>query len=47
MFINQLIAVGGVLVAAAIGGAYWWYEMRKWEKARDRREAEIRGGPPA
>jgi hypothetical protein len=37
VFINQLIAVGAVLVAAGLGSVYWWYVMLKWEKERDRK----------
>ena len=36
-----LFALGGVVVAGAIGVAYWYYELRKMErKAKDPRRPQ-------
>lgn len=44
---NQLVAVGGLTVAALIGVAYWYYELRKMEKRRDRTRSASHGEPVA
>jgi hypothetical protein len=44
---NQLLAVGGLTVAAVIGVAYWYYELRKMEKRRDQTRSGSQGEPVA
>jgi hypothetical protein len=44
---NLLVAVGALTVIALIGVAYWYYELRKMEKRRDRTQAASHGEPVA